>query len=303
MVSPFDLGSIEDPAIWRAIAPRLHVETERPEPCGDPLAIDPRVARDASGSIVREGYFQLDPPAWHLPIAAMADAIRALEQRSLPAAMAFHYDEFWLLFVAMRRLIAAILGADYAMLPAFWAWHVDPAAGGGGWAPHRDKGHVAMFSDNTPKALTIWVPLTDATPLNGCIYVVPADRDPTYNTEAEQDLRFQLSDIRALPARAGAVLGWTQALIHWGARSAPPAAGRPATPRISVACEFQRADVAPFTEPLLDAARVPDFACRQGLIGAMLLRYRHMHALTPDLAGLAEHLCESAPRRATPQPA
>jgi len=303
MVSPFELGPIEDPEIWRAIAPRLHVGNERFTSCDDPLAIDPNVTRDASGWIVREGYFQLDPPDWHVPIAAMADAIRALEERSLPAVMAFHYDEFWLLFAGMRRLIAAILGADYAMLPAFWAWHVDPASGGSGWAPHRDKGHVAMFRDNTPKALTLWVPLTDATPLNGCIYVVPADRDPTYNTEAEQDLRFQLSDIRALPARAGALLGWTQALIHWGARSAPPGTGRPATPRISVSCEFQRADIAAFEKPLLDAARVPDFALRQRLIGAMLLRYRHMHALTPEITRLAESLSASGTRRDTLQPA
>jgi hypothetical protein len=112
--------------------------------------------------------------------------------------------------------------------------------------PARQNSHFPLASEGpsthgTPKSLTVWLPLTDATPLNGCVYVVPADRDPTYNTPDEQHLRFELSDIRALPAAAGSLLAWTQGIIHWGARTAPRQVG----PRISLSSEFQRRNVAP----------------------------------------------------------
>ncbi len=288
---PIKIESAED---WRRFAPRLHVEDADLLGRGGILCVAPDAARDMRASIVREGYVQLDRPAWDLPIEAMAAVIRDLARHGLPPVLAFHYDEFWLLFTRMHRLIGAILGDDHAMLPAFWAWHVDPAEGGVGWAPHRDKGHASMFADNTPKSLTVWIPLTDATPVNGCIYLVPADRDPTYNSVDEQELRFQLSDIRALPACAGSILAWTQAVVHWGGRCAPPAAQRPATPRISLACEFVRAAMPGFAAPLLDPRQPPAFALRQQLIGTMLLQYRHMHALSPDIERLANMLVAPA---------
>jgi ectoine hydroxylase-related dioxygenase (phytanoyl-CoA dioxygenase family) len=165
------------------------------------------------------------------------------------------------------------------------AWHVDPARGDSGWAPHRDKGRCSLFADGTPKILNLWLPLTDATPLNGCMYVVPADRDPTYNTAQESSLQFQLSDIRALPARAGSVLGWTQAVIHWGARTAE----RGGAPRISLGAEFQCADLPPFATPLLDPAVMPVLAVRLDVIAQSILRHTH-HGHDEAAATLARGL-------------
>jgi hypothetical protein len=83
---------------------------------------------------------------------------------------------------------------------------------------------------------------------------------------------------------AGSVLGWNQAVLHWGAH----AAHRTAAPRISLACAFQRGDVAPYGAPLFAPAPPPGFAQRQRLIGRQTLRYTHMMSADPRWSDLAE---------------
>lgn len=73
------------------------------------------------------------------------------------------------------------------MLPDFWAWNVDPVRGDAGWRPHRDRGRTTLLPDGGPKSITTWIALTRATPLNGCMHVVPARNDPTYNTPDEDE--------------------------------------------------------------------------------------------------------------------
>ena len=83
-----------------------------------------------------------------------------------------------------------------------------------------------------PSIVTAWIPLTDVTPLDSCIYVVPAACDPDYYSEERgvRPERIRLQDVRALPAAAGSVVGWSTHLAHWGSRSSRFAAG----PRIAV---------------------------------------------------------------------
>ena len=92
---------------------------------------------------------------------------------------------------------------------------VDPAAGAAGWPPHRDRvsprphaqhcpclsaprptfaqlepcrlcqgtdeSASAFRADGTPHYCTVWVALTDATPANSCLMVVPKDKDKGYS--------------------------------------------------------------------------------------------------------------------------
>jgi ectoine hydroxylase-related dioxygenase (phytanoyl-CoA dioxygenase family) len=180
------------------------------------------------------------------------------------------------------------------MLPDFWAWYIDPRAGTSGWAPHRDKGHRSLYPDGRPKSLTVWLPLTEATPLNGCMYVVPAYRDPTYNTPNDKEYRFTAQDIRALPSPAGGLFMWTQAVVHWGSHSSPLAAG----PRISIAFEFQRGDVPPMNTPLIPPLSSLSVPQRLRLICKQILQYAHMYPLTAQLKAFAEAVmargCEAA---------
>ncbi len=111
------------------------------------------------------------------------------------------------------------------------------------------------------------------------MYVVPAHRDPTYNSPQEDERKFGLGDIRALVAEAGEVLCWNQALLHWGSRSSDLA---PA-PRISLSMEFQRGDLPPFNNPLLDPGLFPDLRGRLVLIAKQLVQYSHMYVATPPV--------------------
>src|SRR5262249_60237350 len=112
-------------------------------------------------------------------------------------------------------------------------------------------------------ALTAWVALTDATPLNGCIYLVPAHVDAGVRTIGPgRDVLRRPQDARAQPAPAGSLLVWNHGVLHWGVRSsrrAPP-------PRVAAALQVQRRDIASFARPLFDPYRPPASACR------MLLR-------------------------------
>ena len=104
-------------------------------------------------------------------------AVRRLHERRCPPVFAFVYDEFWSVCAKLAPLLGSLLTHDYRQLPDFWVWYVDPQVEASGWRPHRDKGPGSLLPDGSPKSVTVWIPLTDATPLNGCIYVVPSHLD------------------------------------------------------------------------------------------------------------------------------
>ena len=155
----------------------------------------------------------------------------------------------------------------------------------GGWQKADDHiGHKTLRPDGRPKAMTFWLPLTDATTHNGCMYVLPADRDELYGTSRDHQINVHLQNVRALPAAAGSVLAWTQALFHWGSRARNPIGG----PRISISVEFQRGDEMPIYEPLLDPGEMPDPAMRLRLILRQVLQYQHMYPAPPAIRAMAE---------------
>ena len=284
----YDLTLLRSADAWRALAPDLHLGDAAYWQAQQDLVLD-QAALDALNELMlHEGYFQTSPVDWQLPLFDMANLIHTLRQLQIPPVFAFVYDEFWLACVKMAPVLARILGDDYVTLPNMWAWHIDPTADEHGWKAHRDRGRKTIFMDGRPKILSTWLPLTDATPTNGCMYVVPADRDPTYNTVDEMNLRFELQDIRALPAAAGSILAWNQAVLHWGAHSAP----RNETPRISIGAEFQRRDVEAFSTPFLDPRAMLTFEARLQIIAEQFKRYRHHHPDDEGLAFLADHLIE-----------
>jgi hypothetical protein len=282
-----DVAAVAQLTFWSALAPRLHVNDHSYLLGQGVMQIDDAAMQALRELMRTEGYFQLPPQEWGLPINEMADLVRALDERGLPLPFAFMYDEFWCLYLRLHRILEGLLGPGYLRLPDFWTWLVDPRRGQSGWSPHRDKGHWSLFADRSPKAVTVWIPLTEATTLNGCMYLVPADRDPTYGTPEDNQWKHKPSDIRALPAPAGSVFCWSQAVLHWGSRSSP----RAADVRISVAFEFQSAAVEPFNQPLTSPMSVPDLQFRLQLIGKQILQYKHMYPLSPEVEAFATRLC------------
>ncbi len=241
--------------------------------------------------IKAEGYFQLPPLEWELPLNDLVALVGKLDAAGIPVPFAFVYDEFWVLYVKLYQIVERLLGPGYFRLPDFWVWLVDPRRDDSGWKPHRDKTQPTLREDGSPTSLTVWIPLTESTPLNGCIYMVPANRDPTYNTPNQNEWKFAHQDIRALPAKPGSILVWNQAVLHWGSHGSP----RETQPRISVAVEFQAGDVPPYNEPLTAPNSIPNFDFRLQLIAKQILQYRHMYPLAAEVQEIAVRLLGTQP--------
>jgi SAM-dependent methyltransferase len=281
-LTALDAQSLEH---WRALCPTLHVEGGMPRPAFAIGDVDELV-----GQLRLEGYVNVPGVVEESVFEPLRDCIATLHRAGIPPAFAFVYDEFWHAFRGVSRFIEAALGKDYLALPDFWVWHLTPSEQAAGFGPHRDRVQPTLDPDDSPHSLTVWLPFSDATPLNGCIYVLPAQHDERFRRRVwdgpGNDKVEDLQNIRAVPAQAGSFLAWNQAILHWGGRASRRAEG----PRTSAAFEFQRGDKPPFNEPLLDPQRVPSFAERLGLIGKQILQYRHMYPLAPNVERLAIEL-------------
>mmetsp|Transcript_38659 Transcript_38659/g.93083 ORF Transcript_38659/g.93083 Transcript_38659/m.93083 type:complete len:495 (-) Transcript_38659:59-1543(-) len=79
------------------------------------------------------------------------------------------------------------------------AWHIDPRLNQSGFSPHRDRQpdspgalERSFYADGRAKYVTHWIALTDATPENSCLYVIPREFDPGYSKgddDADDDPR------------------------------------------------------------------------------------------------------------------
>ena len=213
--------------------------------------------------LLSQGYFEV-PPA--LPVDLVA---RVRDDIARAGADAFLEDAMWDLLDLSLPIAREALAGDVAILPAFWAWRVTPNEAG--WPPHRDDAASAFDADDNLACLTIWIPLSDATAGNGCMYCVPANWDLAYRSRLHNTAILAEDTIRALPAPAGSVLGWSQALLHWGGRCAPDA-----QPRLSTSFEMIRADLASTVPLTYPAGWRPPASERRALMDEMRVRYSHM---------------------------
>jgi hypothetical protein len=279
---------LERREFWLELCPGMSIEGSGLAPRAEVGDKPPLLSK-----LKREGYIQVPGALPEACIAPIRTAISTLYTHGVPLAFAFVYDEPWLAFQGLSTFLSTVLGQDYRALPDFWVWHVNPSDEATGWGPHRDKANVlTLDDDNSPHTLTVWLPLTNATTLNSCMYVLPAHLDQQISQRSwngpNNTFVQNLQDVRALPATAGSVLAWNQAILHWGSRASDLGEG----PRISAALEFQRGDRSPFNRPLLDPGRAPSFTERLGLVGKQILQYRHMYPLTPEAQAVAASLHE-----------
>ncbi|MET0593184.1 MAG: phytanoyl-CoA dioxygenase family protein, partial [Polyangiaceae bacterium] len=239
MPTSLTAADAENISYWRELEPSLSIEgTSSPDAFtfGEIPALMEQLRF--------EGYVNVPGVLPEKLVAAMRNCIANLHARSIPLAFAFVYDEAWQVFQGLATFIEAALGNGYRALPDFWVWHVVAAESSHGWGPHRDRVQPTLDRNNMPHSLTVWVPFTDATPLNGCIYMLPAHLDDRFKQRVwdgdGNNHVLQPQNIRALPATAGSLLAWNQGVLHWGGRASRLAAG----PRSSAAFEFQRGDKA-----------------------------------------------------------
>jgi len=287
------LDTLTNKSFWETEFPKLSINQSLSGKTVEFNSLNKEKLDMINEQVNTEGYFQEHDGELKEIATVLSEAVITLADIGLPPVFIFVFDEAWRAFYRQHAILQRLLNEKYFVLPDFWVWHVDPLTQESGWRPHRDKDRFSLRPDGSPQSLSVWIPLTEATPLNGCIYIVPADRDSVYNTEQERYWDVDLGDVRALPAVPGDVLGWNQAILHWGAK----ANKRAPIPRISMAMEFQRTDIPPYNTPLMDPFSDVEFDMRLKLIGKQILQYQHMYPLTEFMAEFAKKLTsENAPK-------
>jgi hypothetical protein len=274
---------------WRDFAPNLHVFDENFLQGQKVFRLDDATKEQVSQKIKLEGYFQLPKQQWEIDFKLLVDLIFRLKIQKIPTPFAFIFDEYWLIFWKLSQIAQHILGDSSLRLPDFWAWHVDPQNSESGWTPHRDKDYKTLNKDGSPKSITFWIPLSDALPSNGCMYIVPANFDKNYGTPDDKTWNFDLASIRSLPAEAGSIFCWNQAVLHWGSKCSP----FETKPRVSIAMEFQCSSMDPMNQPVMQVNEIPSFDMRLKLIAKQILQYQHMYPLSDDMKKVANEILES----------
>lgn len=243
------------------------------------------LATNAGQEIRREGYAVLGPALSRSEADSAASIVRVVDNAGWNPVFAFAHPLLWQTADRVERYVASMLGDDFQLLNAVWAWCIPPGAASRGWPPHRDRLKRTVDTDGAPSSLTVWVALTDATPENGCMYVLPPQYDPYYGDHPELVQVHDVQNIRAIPATAGTALAWNHQILHWGGRSST----RARHPRISIALEFCRGGYDD-GRGFLERHNIPTFAERLSIIGRQILRYQRLGGLDRGLVRLAKEI-------------
>jgi len=222
-----DLGN---PDFWRQLLPEFSITEQPLHAAQGDYRLSDRQTERALEQIRKEGYFQTEPVISAQCFEPLARAIADIDQAHVLPVFIAVYDRLWQFLHSLRHTFRPLLGEKYRLTPDFWAWHITPSDTRQGWSAHRDAtldgdpAHV-IREDGSPRLCTIWIPLTDVTTHNSCIYVLPFPHDPGLQAflrrESPADIQqrgmtTRVSDMRALPARAGSLLGWSPYIVHWG---------------------------------------------------------------------------------------
>ncbi|MEM7176656.1 MAG: phytanoyl-CoA dioxygenase family protein [Pseudomonadota bacterium] len=263
--------SDEPLAYWEALNPKANItETPWQTPTEfEPWPVD--VAQNMRVELGEEGYAVSPVSFDKAQVTPLIEIVLNVVRAGHRPAYALVYDEFYAFFSRIGQFLEQIFHARVLCVPDEFDVHYVPVSDRAtGSKPHRDSIGAVNYLDSQglPKLLNIWVPLTDATLQNSCIYVLPANHDPEYQNAVSGGLvHWQLDDptiqsTRAVPADAGAILLWAPSLLHWGSRSSAKAAA----PRISLACYFQSADAEKFHPTAIPMTGSLPFHARVALI-------------------------------------
>jgi hypothetical protein len=278
---------------WRFLNPALSIDGKGACTFLEAKPIDAQRTEELVRRLATEGYFCTESILPASEIGRMRTCIDVLRDGGWPLVFAFLYDEFWLASrsPSLVAFLSAALGPDYKQIPRIWTHYVQPMKNATGWPPHVD-------GPGKSDRLTVWIPISDATLENGCMYVIP--RDVTIRRIGEQfaglntieckDVKVLLQGARALPARAGSILGWAFDVVHWGSACASQG-----EPRISISMEFISGTARPEKDeqPLLDShSQLPSFPQRLYAIGTAIQAYERFEPLLIRFVELAKRLLE-----------
>ena len=291
------LAKVDSLEFWRQLNPHLTISSSPFVAQAEPYGFTEGEVRRAVSQIATEGYLQSQPtiPAAHCQ--ALAQAVRQIIAAGFHPIYLTLYDEYWQTMQRISALLESVLGPGCYPLGDYWTWCISPETAGAGWAPHRDLQFKSrtLRDDGRPTIVTVWLPFTDATPLNGCMYLIPMDLDANLPDHPESYNFGDLRDIRALPARAGSVLAWNQYVMHWGGRCSQFAEGA----RVSTGIYFQAADYEPYVGKPVDFKLPLSFERRLGFIASNVLNYHQYHNYPDNILEMCLRQVQALPNFAS----
>lgn len=292
-----DFEAVTDRRYWLKLAPGLHISEDK-QGMGSPVQLPEEHLQQLQADIVEQGYLHLDARAmdWGVPLQILANAVLRLEEMGWNPTWLLLYDEVWQICHQLSAVLSRTTRSRQIF--DFYVFNI-PKAQGQGWNIHRDRDGSGDFTDSfhtdgVPKYSTVWVALTQATPLNSCIYSLPASSDPYYfgsndsNATSGQDPGMAVreagwQEVRAMPAAQGDVYSWSHRLLHWGSSSTTQAKHN------RIALSFAVADEH-FESPLLargqDALPFPTWEERLVLCAFQLIKYHHNLPVSDQVKGI-----------------
>ena len=280
-----------DAGYWKSLCPDMGLMDQQPPDYLEGATLSLEQETWALADFARYGYFQLPSIISPGVIDRMHSSVESLRSANWPAVFSFVYDEFWAILrtPSVVRLLSRLLGAGYLQTAPIWTYRVDPRTRSSGWPPHADS--------RKDDRLTVWIPLTDATIDNGCMYVIPRNCLPPelsshyadWTSVSHKNLGILLHNVTPLPAAPGSILGWNHSLIHWGGRATKSST----PPRISLGVEFLRKGEKPSASelPVFDT-NVPGLPGRLRVIGQAMRDYEKFEPRIRRYRDLAIRLME-----------
>lgn len=290
-----------DPSFWNKFCHSLSIEGKATaEPITSTIPLDESTRW--KNKLVSSGYVLVDECMDAALIKRLAEGIEQLHEVGLPATFIFLFDETWDLARASRSILKSSSHSNNDFNFDLLAWFVE--AGKGGFSPHRDRqpedAASTFYPDGQAKFLTHWIALSEASPENSCLHVIPKTHDPGYingDNDSEDPLRRALPDkesfqhIRALPRKPGQSILFTHRIIHWGSKNDPDSAF---PPRIAISFVCSNPS---YESPLLKAdyfveERIPPFHIRLLLVCAQLLIYYQRFDLNRETIKACYEYCK-----------
>ena len=268
-------------ALWKALNPDLTIEEQNPLTVDRVYRLSVEDREEQRALLKEDGYCFLPSVLDSKTIDRMFACVSSLIDRKIPPVYCFVYDLFWQLILQIEPVLTDLLGKGYDVIPNAWTWYVDATRPGSYFLPHRDVDEEDFIDEEgMPTLFSLWIPLTDVTTKQSCMYVLPASRDPGYPEEAigwRKKWQSQghplwkvedLVNIRALPATKGSLLGWNGGVFHWGSKPDPKA-----QPRVSIGYYFHAKQAQKKHAGLIDLKKPFSLQKRLGVILANFRMY------------------------------
>jgi Phytanoyl-CoA dioxygenase (PhyH) len=256
----------EEVSTWAKICPDLSISDGRGlDSAGDLseslMLVPEEEAKRRRDRLVSHGYVLVDECMNTSLVEKVRQGIQQLQRQNLPASFVLMFDETWELAMQSRKMLESATHSRNAFNFDLLAWFIP--LGEGGFSPHRDRqpddAASSFHADQQAKFVTQWIALSDATPENSCLYMIPKPYDPGYtkgDTEEEGDplqralkQKQTFQHIRAMPRKAGQSILFTHRIIHWGSKGdAIPISTTGVQPRIAISFVCSDPD---FEAPLL----------------------------------------------------